>query len=103
MVTAALSPELILVAGDVTSAWKRFAPIIEKNWMSYRRQESPRASCQPLKATLPGFVVLLLSFFSGTPPVNHPISHEHLKMPFGFGRGRNREMLITIFRGPEQE
>jgi hypothetical protein len=30
MVTAALSPELILVAGDVTSAWSRFAPIIEK-------------------------------------------------------------------------
>jgi predicted NBD/HSP70 family sugar kinase len=30
MVTAALSPELILVAGDVTSAWQRFASIIEK-------------------------------------------------------------------------
>jgi predicted NBD/HSP70 family sugar kinase len=30
MVTAALAPELILIAGDVTSAWSRFAPIIEK-------------------------------------------------------------------------
>lgn len=30
LVTAALSPEVILVAGDVTSAWGRFAPIIEK-------------------------------------------------------------------------
>lgn len=30
MVTAALSPEVVLVAGDVTSAWDRFAPIIEK-------------------------------------------------------------------------
>src|SRR5579885_3630660 len=29
MVTAALSPEVILVAGDVTSAWHRFASIIE--------------------------------------------------------------------------
>jgi predicted NBD/HSP70 family sugar kinase len=29
MVTAALSPEVILVAGDVTSAWLRFASIIE--------------------------------------------------------------------------
>ena len=30
MVTAALAPELILIDGDVTSAWSRFAPIIEK-------------------------------------------------------------------------
>jgi predicted NBD/HSP70 family sugar kinase len=30
MVTAALAPELILINGDVTSAWSRFAPIIEK-------------------------------------------------------------------------
>lgn len=30
MVTAALSPELVLITGDVTSAWSRFAPVIEK-------------------------------------------------------------------------
>lgn len=30
MITAALAPEVILVDGDVTSAWGRFAPIIEK-------------------------------------------------------------------------
>ena len=30
MVTAALAPEVILVDGDVTSAWDRFAPIIER-------------------------------------------------------------------------
>jgi len=29
MVTAALSPEVVLIAGDITSAWNRFAPIIE--------------------------------------------------------------------------
>jgi predicted NBD/HSP70 family sugar kinase len=29
MVTAALSPEVILIAGDITSAWERFAPIIQ--------------------------------------------------------------------------
>jgi len=29
MVLAALSPEIILIAGDVTSAWNRFAPIIQ--------------------------------------------------------------------------
>lgn len=29
MIMAALSPEVILVAGDVTSAWRRFAPTIE--------------------------------------------------------------------------
>lgn len=29
MVTAALSPEVVLVAGDITSAWKRFAPAIQ--------------------------------------------------------------------------
>jgi predicted NBD/HSP70 family sugar kinase len=30
MITAALAPEVILVDGDVTSAWGRFAPTIEK-------------------------------------------------------------------------
>ena len=30
MVNAALAPELILVAGDVTSAWDRYAPTIKK-------------------------------------------------------------------------
>jgi predicted NBD/HSP70 family sugar kinase len=30
MVTAALSPYVVLVAGDVTSAWSRFSPLIEK-------------------------------------------------------------------------
>lgn len=30
MITAALSPELIMIAGDVTSAWDRFAPVIRK-------------------------------------------------------------------------
>jgi predicted NBD/HSP70 family sugar kinase len=29
MVTAALSPEIILIAGDVTSAWDKYAPIIQ--------------------------------------------------------------------------
>jgi predicted NBD/HSP70 family sugar kinase len=29
MITAALSPEMVLVAGDITSAWDRFYPIIE--------------------------------------------------------------------------
>jgi predicted NBD/HSP70 family sugar kinase len=29
MVTAALSPEVILIAGDITSAWERFAPLIQ--------------------------------------------------------------------------
>lgn len=30
MITAALSPELILIAGDITSAWDEFAPVIRK-------------------------------------------------------------------------
>jgi predicted NBD/HSP70 family sugar kinase len=30
MIIAALSPSTILIAGDVTSAWHRFAPVIEK-------------------------------------------------------------------------
>lgn len=30
MIIAGLSPSMILIAGDVTSAWHRFAPIIEK-------------------------------------------------------------------------
>ena len=30
MVTAALSPEIVLIAGDITSAWNRFYPIIQQ-------------------------------------------------------------------------
>jgi len=30
LIVAALAPSLILIAGDVTSAWHRFAPLIEK-------------------------------------------------------------------------
>lgn len=30
MITAALSPALVLVAGDITSVWDRFAPVIRK-------------------------------------------------------------------------
>ena len=30
MITAALSPELILIAGDITSVWEQFAPVIRK-------------------------------------------------------------------------
>ena len=30
MVTAALAPEVILVDDDVSSAWDRFAPIVER-------------------------------------------------------------------------
>ena len=30
MIIASLSPSVILVAGDITSAWRRFGPVIEK-------------------------------------------------------------------------
>ncbi|MFZ1014086.1 MAG: hypothetical protein WAN28_12140, partial [Terracidiphilus sp.] len=30
MIIAGLSPEVILIAGDITSAWHRFGPLIEK-------------------------------------------------------------------------
>jgi hypothetical protein len=30
MITAALSSEIILIAGDITSAWEYFAPLIRK-------------------------------------------------------------------------
>jgi predicted NBD/HSP70 family sugar kinase len=30
MIIAGLAPSLILVAGDITSAWHRFGPVIEK-------------------------------------------------------------------------
>jgi predicted NBD/HSP70 family sugar kinase len=29
MITAALAPEVVLIAGDITSAWNRFAPVME--------------------------------------------------------------------------
>jgi hypothetical protein len=30
LITAALSPEMILITGDLTSSWHRFGPIVEK-------------------------------------------------------------------------
>jgi predicted NBD/HSP70 family sugar kinase len=30
LITATLSPEMILITGDITSSWHRFGPIIEK-------------------------------------------------------------------------
>jgi predicted NBD/HSP70 family sugar kinase len=34
LITAALSPELILIAGDIVSSWRRFGPIIERELSS---------------------------------------------------------------------
>ena len=41
MVAAALSPELVLVAGDITSAWDRFAPIIERELREFNLAGRP--------------------------------------------------------------
>lgn len=41
IVTASLSPELVLIAGDITSAWDRFAPIINKELATLTLAGSP--------------------------------------------------------------
>jgi predicted NBD/HSP70 family sugar kinase len=63
MITAALSPELVLIAGDVTSAWGRFAPIIEKELKELTlagRPPSLRPTHEGEVARLRGAAALLL-------------------------------------------
>ncbi|QNI35026.1 ROK family transcriptional regulator [Alloacidobacterium dinghuense] len=63
MVTAALSPELVLIAGDITSAWHRFSPIIEAELeKSTLKGEPPRllATHEGDVARLRGAAALLL-------------------------------------------
>jgi len=41
LIMAALSPEVILIAGDITSAWRRFAPLIEAQMAAFTLAGSP--------------------------------------------------------------
>jgi predicted NBD/HSP70 family sugar kinase len=72
IITAALAPEVLLVAGDVTSAWGRFAPIIEKELAEFTLAGKPprlQATHEGDVARLRGAAALLLQ--------RHSIRSQH--------------------------
>lgn len=46
-----LSPSLILIAGDITSAWRHFGPVIEKEAAGLALAGVPPGSCRPTMET----------------------------------------------------
>jgi predicted NBD/HSP70 family sugar kinase len=82
-ITAALSPEVILFTGELTSAWQRFGPIVEKE---LKRQmlagPAPRVmtTLNPEFARLRGAAALVLQRHSG-----YHRTHVHSR-PRGRGR-----------------
>jgi predicted NBD/HSP70 family sugar kinase len=63
MIIAGLSPSTILIAGDVTSAWHRFGPVIEKEVAAAVLVGKPprvRPAADPSMSRLSGTVALVL-------------------------------------------
>ena len=52
MIIAALSPSTILIAGDITSAWHRFGPVIEKEAANLTLAGTRRSSGRRTRARL---------------------------------------------------
>lgn len=106
MVTAALSPELILVAGDITSAWKHFAPTIKKEL-----EESSLAGKPPRVlpthegevARLRGAAALLLQRHSIRPFREPSLQQVFFKAALPFTDGGQLRMMMKASRKPEQE
>jgi predicted NBD/HSP70 family sugar kinase len=77
LILAGLSPEVILVAGDVTSAWRRFGPIIEAQIAELTLAGSPprlMPTHEGEVARLRGAAALVLQQRS-----SHELSHEPLR------------------------
>jgi predicted NBD/HSP70 family sugar kinase len=77
LILAGLSPEVILVAGDVTSAWHRFRPIIEEQIAELKLAASPPRLLPTHEgevARLRGAAALVLQQRS-----SHELSHEPVR------------------------
>jgi predicted NBD/HSP70 family sugar kinase len=95
-VTAALSPEVILFTGELTSAWQRFGPIVETE---LRRQmlagPPPRVmtTLNPEFARLRGAAALVLQRHSG-----YHRTHTHAR-PRARGRGTSESVMSAVEAG----
>jgi predicted NBD/HSP70 family sugar kinase len=68
LITAALSPELILIAGEITSCWKRFGPAVQKELESTMLVKPPprlATAGDGYQARLSGAAAMLLQRHSG--------------------------------------
>lgn len=84
MITAALSPEVLLFTGELTSAWERFGPIVEAELRSQMLAgQAPRlmTTLNPEFARLRGAAALVLQRHSG-----YHRTHQHSRP-----RGRAQE------------
>jgi transcriptional regulator of PTS gene len=85
LITAALSPEVILIAGDLVSSWQRFAPILERHVAAQTLAGAPPrivATHETEVARLRGAAVLVLQRNSShhLPPVSRS-GRQFPKMP----------------------
>jgi transcriptional regulator of PTS gene len=68
LITAALSPELILVVGDITAAWERFGPIVARELAASMLAGAPptlRAAGDAELARLSGSAAMLMQRHAG--------------------------------------
>jgi predicted NBD/HSP70 family sugar kinase len=99
LVLAALSPEVILIAGDVTSAWHRFAPIIEAQIAELTLAGSPprlMPTHEGEVARLRGAAVLMLQHRSSQDSIQEP-SHRlpvRRRQPAQRKAANKREMAL---------
>jgi len=74
LVTASLSPEVVLITGDLTTSWARFGPIIQKEMAGSMLAGAP----PDLGITKDGELSRLRaqppSSCSGTPAITHPLT-----------------------------
>ena len=85
-VTAALSPEVILFTGELTSAWQRFGPIVEQELKRQMLAGAPprvMTTLNPEFARLRGAAALVLQRHSG-----YHRTHVHSR-PRGRSQGEN--------------
>lgn len=90
-ITAALSPEVILFTGELTSAWQRFGPIVEKELKRQMLAGSPprvMTTLNPEFARLRGAAALVLQRHSG-----YHRTHSHTR-PRGRSQGESEPIGV---------
>ncbi len=74
LITAALSPELILITGDITASWDRFGPIVEQQLAASMLTGAPprlRIAGDAKSARLTGSAAMLMLRHTGYHLSNH--------------------------------
>jgi hypothetical protein len=82
LITATLSPELILVVGDITTAWERCGPIVAQELASSMLTGSPpllRAAGDAELARLSGSAAMLMQRHANYHHSTHETSGSTIK------------------------